>query len=257
MTEYGSGLFLAPFKIVITALVTFPENQNLSLEDTGRGETNPSQILAGCLEPNWHLGPKELAKVCFWEPQEVRRKLLSAPHETLLWPVERSISLWICWFPKIINFQTRIQLHWDTHNQSSSNRREPINLLISNRNKMPISLCSRFTKWVCTWELNGGTPPSHLSLEYFCKKEYFMGHNSSLFSSLTFSRLKSCPKTSVNLSNPLSVTLSLSRGTKTQQASNYKHYLWKLKFYQCHCHYTRTQVDFLSLLKSGLILFAV
>ena len=45
MTEYGSGLFLAPFKIVITALVTFPENQNLSLEDTGRGETNPSQIL--------------------------------------------------------------------------------------------------------------------------------------------------------------------------------------------------------------------
>ena len=93
MTEYGSGLFLAPFKIVITALVTFPENQNLSLEDTGRGETNPSQILAGCLEPNWHLGPKELAKVCFWKPQEVRRKLLSAPHETLPWPVERSISL--------------------------------------------------------------------------------------------------------------------------------------------------------------------
>ena len=38
MTEYGSGLFLAPFKIVITALVTFPENQNLSLEDMERGE---------------------------------------------------------------------------------------------------------------------------------------------------------------------------------------------------------------------------
>ena len=89
MTEYGSGLFLAPFKIVITAPVTFPENQNLSLEDNterGRGETNPSQILSGCLEPNWHLGPKELARNCFWESQEVRRKLLSAPHETLLWP---------------------------------------------------------------------------------------------------------------------------------------------------------------------------
>ena len=91
MTEYGSGLFLAPFKIVITAPVTFPENQNLSLEDTEG--TNPSQILSGCLEPNWHLGPKELAKDCIWEPQEVRRKLLSALHETQLWPVERSISL--------------------------------------------------------------------------------------------------------------------------------------------------------------------
>ena len=38
MTEYGSGLFLAPFKIVITALVTFQENQNLSLKDMGRGK---------------------------------------------------------------------------------------------------------------------------------------------------------------------------------------------------------------------------
>ena len=43
MTEYGSGLFLAPFKIVITALVTFPENQNLSLEDTGQGGGNKSK----------------------------------------------------------------------------------------------------------------------------------------------------------------------------------------------------------------------
>ena len=94
MTEYGSGLFLAPFKIVITALVTFPENQNLSLEDTERGEKQiQARSWTGCLDPNWHLGPKELAKDCIWEPQEVRRKLVSALHETLLWPVERSISL--------------------------------------------------------------------------------------------------------------------------------------------------------------------
>ena len=49
MTEYGSGLFLAPFKIVITALVTFPENQNLSLEDTERGgnksKPDPGQVV--------------------------------------------------------------------------------------------------------------------------------------------------------------------------------------------------------------------
>ena len=94
MTEYGSGLFLAPFKIVITALVTLPENQNLSLEDTeGGGKQIQARSWTGCLEPNWHLGRKELAKDCIWEPHEVRRKLLSALHETQLWPVEGSISL--------------------------------------------------------------------------------------------------------------------------------------------------------------------
>ena len=94
MTEYGSGLFLAPFKIVITALVTFPENQNLSLKGTERGEKQiQARSWTGCLEPNWHLGPKELAKDCIWEPQEVRRKLLQAPHEILQWPEERSISM--------------------------------------------------------------------------------------------------------------------------------------------------------------------
>ena len=49
MTEYGSRLFLAPFKIVITALVTFPENQNLSLEDMEGGK----QIQARSCQVVW------------------------------------------------------------------------------------------------------------------------------------------------------------------------------------------------------------
>ena len=59
MTEYGSRLFLAPFKIVITALVTFPENQNLSLEDNteegNKSKPDPVRLFGAKLAP-WSQG---------------------------------------------------------------------------------------------------------------------------------------------------------------------------------------------------------
>ena len=136
MTEYGSWLFLAPFKIVITALVTFPENQNLSLEDNtegGRGK----QIQARSCQVVWSqigtLVPRSWPGIVSGN----LRRLGGSFSQHRMRPCFGQRDQSHC---EYADFQrSLISRRGSSYNWSSSNRGKPINLLISDRNKMPIS----------------------------------------------------------------------------------------------------------------------